>query len=157
MPSGTGSIWPDLDRLRFHLDDARKRGKRRVVARLRQAIAVSTAASRAEAGDPTAARRLGWREVITNARGHGYDLADRSKTLARTVKRLLREGNSSCSVCGKTYARAQQALDELLAEIATLPGTVPTWAEYCRSHPIEVAPATAATRPRLRVLRGGRR
>lgn len=116
---------------------------RRSIAYWRQTITVSVAAQRADAGDQTGARRLAWRNNVLKQRSHARWLWQRFETLDAEIRRLVRRAAASCPTCSARLERARRDREEFLAEIAALPGTVQTYAEYAREHPIAVAAVEA--------------
>src|SRR6266508_2001357 len=138
------SIYGDLERPRHALEESRRAGNRFSVIYWRQALTVSVAARRAEAGDRTVARRLAWRECVLRGRQHGRWLLSRYKASDAAFTRVLRETSAgTCAACAQRQERSRRTRDEYLSEIAELPQSVPTYAEYCRrdGHAAEIVGA----------------
>jgi hypothetical protein len=125
------AIHGDVDGVRRHLGVARRGGDRSAVTSERQTLTVSAAARRARAGNRTVARRLAWRAIVLKSRRHGEWLLSRWKALELDLARLRREpSHPDCAACSRREGHVRELRDEYLAEIARLPGSVPTYADY---------------------------
>jgi hypothetical protein len=150
-------IYGDLEQPRRYLRQARRERDGRGVTYWRQVLAVSAAARRARAGDRTAGRRLAWRKLVIEGRRRAEDLVARYKRAAADLAKHRREpSHPDCAACYLRQERSRQARDAHLVEIATLPGSVPTYAAYCHREAASTDEATRWLRRQLEGLNGGR-
>lgn len=121
-------IYGDPGAPRTSIEEARRAGNRRGVTFWRQVLTVSAAAQRAKAGDRTVARRLVWRALVLKGRRHAQWLVSRAKAYEVELTRLRREpSHPDCAACYQRQERSRGHREEFLAEIAQLPGSVPTY------------------------------
>lgn len=129
-----------------------QRWNRRTVAYWRTFLSVAAASRRAAAGDRTAARRLAWRVEVLEARKHIDSLLRRLKAHQTRLARLVRNG-PPCASCIGEHERARQRVSYYLDQVAALPGTVRTYADYRRVVERSTADAEAWLRRQLEGLR----
>lgn len=133
------SIFADVGASRKWLEGERGSARadlRNGVVYGRQSLTVSAAAQRARAGNRTAARRLAWRELVLKGRRHANWLVSRYKTLdAELARRRRQPSHPDCAECFLRQQRSRGLREEYLTEIATLAGSVPTYADYRNDAP----------------------
>ena len=126
------SIFGDPARPQEWLERERRAGNKRGVVLYRQTLTVSAAAQRARAGNRTAARRLVWRALVLKRRYRAQSLVSRAKAHEAELARLRRQpSHPDCATCHQRQERSRGNWEEFLAEIAQLPGSVPTY-RACR-------------------------
>jgi len=121
----------DLERARRWLEGERRErraGNLNGVVYGRQSLTVSAASQRARAGNRTAARRLAWRALVLRGRRHAEWLVSRARAYEAELARLRRKpSHPDCAECFLRQERSRGKREEFLAEIAQLPGAVPTY------------------------------
>jgi hypothetical protein len=79
---------------------------------------------------------LAWRELVLKGRRHAEWLVSRYKALDAELARLRRQpSHPACAECFLRQQRSRGLREEYLTEIATLAGSVPTYADYRRPGP----------------------